>query len=145
MLPVIAMSTTPRRLIAGRIGADLVALAGVGDREHDVARCDHAEVAVARLGRVDEQRRRAGRRQGGRDLAADVAALAHAHHDDAAAAGEDRTERGDETFALTLLQRISARASMSSVARARPSARSASKGVEADTVAMDRSSRIGRF
>ena len=47
---------------------------------------DHAEVAVAGLGRMDELRRRAGRGQGRGDLARDMAALAHAGDDDPAAA-----------------------------------------------------------
>ena len=80
-------------------------------RELEIARTtsparDHAEVAVARFGRVHEERRRAGRGQRRRDLAADVAALAHAHHDDPAAAGEHRADRGDEALALALLQRV---------------------------------------
>ena len=43
---------------------------------------DHAQVAVRGLGRMDEQRRRAGRGEGGGDLAGDLAGLAHAgdHH-----------------------------------------------------------------
>ena len=45
---------------------------------------DHAEVAVARLGRVHEIRRRAGAGQGGGDLARDVAGLADAADDHAA-------------------------------------------------------------
>ena len=49
---------------------------------HVVAR-DHADVAVARLGRMQEERRRAGARERGGDLVADVAGLAHAGHDDA--------------------------------------------------------------
>jgi hypothetical protein len=49
------------------------------------SRLDHAQVAVAGFGRVHEERRRAGGGQRGRDLAPDVAALAHAHHDHAAA------------------------------------------------------------
>ena len=113
---------------------DLVALARVRDREDDVAGRHHAEIAVARLAGVDEERRRAGRRQRRRDLAADVAALAHAHHDDAAAAGEDRAERGDEASPWRSFSASSARASMSSVARASASARSASKEDEAGTV-----------
>ena len=59
---------------------DLLALAAVGNRQHQVDRLDHAQVAVAGLGRMHEHRRRAGRGQRGGDLAADVAALAHAHH-----------------------------------------------------------------
>ena len=71
-------------------GGDLVALARVGDREDDVAGGHHAEIAVARFAGMDEERRRPRRGQRRRHLAADVAALAHSHHDDAPAAGEDR-------------------------------------------------------
>ena len=85
---------------------DLVALAGVRDREDDIARRHHAEVAVARLARMDEHGRRSGRGERRRDLAADVAALAHSHHDDTAPAAKDGAERSDEVVALALLQRI---------------------------------------
>ena len=44
--------------------------AGIGQRQHGVARHDHAEVAVRRLGRMDEQRGGAGGGQRGGDLAA---------------------------------------------------------------------------
>ena len=44
-------------------------LAGVGQRQHRIARHDHAEIAVRGLGRVDEQRGRAGGGEGGGDLA----------------------------------------------------------------------------
>ena len=104
--PVIAISVDAEALDRRHDGGDLVALARVGDREDDVAGGHHAEIAVARFAGVDEERRRPRRGQRRRDLAADVAALAHAHHDDAAAAGEDRAERGDEAFALALLQRV---------------------------------------
>ena len=88
--PVIAISGTPRRLSTGRITVSLFALAAVGDGEHQVDRLDHAQVAVAGLGRVHEHGRRAGGGQRGGDLAADVAALAHAHHHHAAAHAQDR-------------------------------------------------------
>ena len=54
---------------------------------------DHAEVAVRGLGRVDEQRRRAGRGQRGRDLAGDMAGLADAGDDDAPLAGKQELHR----------------------------------------------------
>ena len=79
---------------------ELVDLARVGDREHDVTGRDHAEVAMTRLGRVNEHRRRAGRRERRRDLAADMAALAHAHHDHPAAALEHRLDGAGEALAL---------------------------------------------
>ena len=46
-------------------------LARPGNREQDVAALHHAEVAVARLGGMDERRRLAGRSQGRGDLAPD--------------------------------------------------------------------------
>jgi hypothetical protein len=46
--------------------------------QHHVAARDHAEVAVAGLGRMHEERRRAGAGQRRRDLVRDMAGLAHA-------------------------------------------------------------------
>jgi hypothetical protein len=57
----------------------------VGDGQHQIHRLDHAQVAMAGLGRVHKHRRGAGGRQRGGDLAAHMAALAHAHHHHAAA------------------------------------------------------------
>ena len=45
---------------------------GVGDRDHDVVVRQHADVAVACLGRVQEKSRRARARERGGDLVADV-------------------------------------------------------------------------
>ena len=68
----------------------LLDLAAVRQREHDVVLADDAEVAVRRLGGVQEGRRRAGAGQRRGDLAADEARLADARDDDlAAAVGED--------------------------------------------------------
>jgi hypothetical protein len=53
---------------------------------------------------VDEHRRRAGGRQRGGDLAAHVAALAHAHHHDTAAAGEHGFHRLGKLGALPCLE-----------------------------------------
>ena len=76
--------------------AQLGGLAGVRQRQHRVLRRDHAEVAVAGLGRMDVERRRAGRGQGRGDLARDVAALAHAgDHDAAGDAGQQLDGRGE--------------------------------------------------
>jgi len=85
-------------------GRQLVALAGVGNRQHHVAAGDHAEVAVAGLGGVDEQRGRAGGGQGRGDLASDMAALAHAHHDHATGTAQDRFDHRREARALLVLQ-----------------------------------------
>ena len=83
--PVIAIIGTPSRLSTGRIDGDLFAFAAIGNGEHQVDFLDHAQVAVAGLGGMDEHGRRAGGCQRRGDLAADVAALAHAHDHDAAA------------------------------------------------------------
>jgi hypothetical protein len=75
-------------------------LARPGDGEHDVARLHHAEVAVARLGRMDEEGGLAGRGEGRRDLARDMPGLADAGDDDPAGRGRDGLdgfrERGPE-------------------------------------------------
>ena len=80
---------------------------------------------------MDEERRRAGRGQRRGDLAADVAALAHAHHDDAAAAGEHRAApratKPSPWRAFSAEQR--ARLDVEASARASASARCASKAV----------------
>ena len=75
---------------------NLHALAGVGDGDHHVVGRDHPEVAVTGFGRMHEEgwRSRAGQRRG--DLAPDVAGLADAADDDAAAAGEDQADGVEE-------------------------------------------------
>jgi hypothetical protein len=59
-------------------------------RDQHVVAGDHAEVAMAGLGRMDEVGRGAGAGQGRGDLAPDMAGLAHAADDDAPAAIEDQ-------------------------------------------------------
>src|SRR5260370_52078 len=61
-----------------------IGLAGRRNGDEEVVGRDHAEVAVAGLARMHEKRRRPGRGQGRGDLAADMAALAHAGHHHAA-------------------------------------------------------------
>ena len=56
----------------------LFGAAGVGDEHHHVVGADHAEIAVQRLGRVHEERRRAGAGQRRGDLLADMAGFADA-------------------------------------------------------------------
>jgi hypothetical protein len=56
-------------------------LAAVRNRQQQIGCRDHAQVAMAGLGRMDEHGRCAGRGKGGGHLATDVPALAHAHHD----------------------------------------------------------------
>ena len=55
--------------------------------QHNVPAHNHAEIAVNRIHRVHEECGRSDRTEGGRDLAGDDAALAHAGDDDAPAAG----------------------------------------------------------
>ena len=64
-------------------------------RHDDVVGRDHAEIAMARFAGMHEKRRRSGGGQGRRDLAGDVAGLAHAGDDDAAlgARGSARPRR----------------------------------------------------
>ena len=102
----------------------LLARAGVRDGDEHVAALDHAEVAVARLGRMHEVRRRAGAGEGRGDLARDVAGLAHAAHHHAALALVDELDRGRRN--CSSMRAISARtasASISSTRRASSSGR----------------------
>ena len=68
-------------------------LAGPGQRDDDVVRRDHAEIAVAGFGGVDEEGRRAGRGQRRGDLARDMAGLAQPGDDDAALGLADQRRR----------------------------------------------------
>ena len=61
---------------------------------------------MAGLGGMHEEGRCAGGGQRRGDLAADMAALAHAHDDDPAAAFEHRLNAARETFALARGQRL---------------------------------------
>ena len=72
----------------GRMVRISARLAGIGQRQHGVVARDHADVAVAGLGRVHEEGGGAGAGQRGGDLAADVAGFAHAGHDHPAAAAK---------------------------------------------------------
>ena len=82
---------------------ELGRLAGPGQRQDGVVRVDHAEVAVARLAGVDVVGGRAGRSEGGRHLAGDVARLAHAGDDDPALRRRDELDGGDEALAEPVL------------------------------------------
>ena len=95
-----------------RIGhevAELDRLAGPREGEDHVVAGDHAEIAVARLARMHEGRRRAGGRERAGHLHADMAAFAHA--------GDDHPAGGDER------RMASAKLSTSSLSRAASSAR----------------------
>ena len=88
-----------RNVEPARIGDDVGEFgrfAGIRQGEDGVLGADHAEIAVARLGGVDELRRRAGRGEGRGDLAGDMAALAHPGDDDAPAHGGARVDRSSE-------------------------------------------------
>ena len=74
----------------GHDGEQFLAFARVGQRDQHVVARDHADVAVARLGRMHEVGRRAGARHGGGDLARDMAGLADAAHHHAALAVEQQ-------------------------------------------------------
>ena len=65
-------------------------LAVARNRQHAIARRDHAQIAVARLGRMNEIGRPAGGGQSGGDLAPDMGRFAHAGDDHAPARGLDR-------------------------------------------------------
>ena len=82
-------------------------LARPRQRQNHVAVLHHAEIAVARLGRMDEGGGLPGRGQRRGDLARHVAGLAHAGHNQSAAGGSDglhgkrkgRAEPGLASFA----------------------------------------------
>ncbi len=75
-------------------GDDFGRLAGIRNRQHHVLARDHAEVAVARFAGMDEERWRAGGCERRRDLAADMAGLAHAGDRDAAGTSEHQLAGG---------------------------------------------------
>lgn len=84
---------------------DFRGLAGVGECQYDVVAGDHAEIAVAGLGRMQEKRRRTGARQGRGDLATDVPGLAHAGDNYASEAFEAQSAGGGETGIDARLER----------------------------------------
>ena len=75
-------------------------------RQHHVAILQHAEVAVARFGGMDEHRGLAGRGQGRGDLSPDMARLAHAGDDDAARGRVNHLYGLRETHAEAVAQRL---------------------------------------
>src|SRR5262249_6686467 len=66
--------------------------------DHDVVGGDHAEVAMARFGGMDEERGRARTGERRRDLARNVAGFADAGHHDAPTARLDDADRLDEAL-----------------------------------------------
>src|SRR5581483_9867874 len=85
---------------------DLVGFAGIGNREHQVLRHDHAEVAVRRFAGMHEKGRRAGGGERGGNLAADVAGLAHADDHDAALGLQDKLAAAVKALIDVLDQRL---------------------------------------
>jgi hypothetical protein len=80
-------------------------LAGIGDRDHDVVVRQHADVAMAGFGRVQEKSRRTRARKRGGDLVADVTRFAHPGYDHATGAIVQQTACLDECGAEPTLQR----------------------------------------
>ena len=66
-----------------------------------IGRLDHAEVAMTGFRRMDEGRGSPGRRQGGGELAPDMAGFAHAGHDHASGKPEQECHGGREPVAET--------------------------------------------
>ena len=93
---VMAISGMSQRRVYSTRLLQFAGLARPRQRQHHVVAGDHAEVAVAGLGRMDEEGRRAGRGERGGDLAADMAALAHAGDDDPAGGGADDLDGAGE-------------------------------------------------
>ncbi len=91
--PVIAISRAPATLDQRHDREQFGGGAGVRQREQHVVAGDHPEVAVTRLGRVDEERRRSGRSQRRGDLSRDVSRLAHPAHDYPALCTRGRSRR----------------------------------------------------
>ena len=85
-------------------GHEFLALAGIGQRDDDVVRGDHAEVAMACFTGMDEVGRRAGTGHGGGNLACDVTGLPHTADDDSTAAGQDEVQCMQEGVVETLAE-----------------------------------------
>ena len=83
-------------------GGQFIALAAVGQGQHQVLGLHHAQIAMAGLGRMHEQRRGSGGSQRGRHLAANVAAFAHAHHHHPALHRQHALHRMHKTFRQAL-------------------------------------------
>ena len=89
---MIAISRAPMPADRLEQPEQLLGLAAVRQRHHDVVVADRAEIAVDGLGRMQEPGGRAGARERRRDLPADDARLAHAGDDDAAPAVEEQLD-----------------------------------------------------
>ena len=85
---------------AARIVDQVLELGGLSrprQRHDHVVGRDHAEIAMACFARVDEKGGGAGGSESGRDLARDVAGLAHPGHDQATVRARDQFHRRDES------------------------------------------------
>jgi hypothetical protein len=80
-------------------------LARPGQRHDGVVAGDHAEVAMAGLGRMHEEGRRAGGGERGRDLVRHMPGLAHAADDQPAADAADQLDRFHERRAELVSER----------------------------------------
>ena len=83
---------------------NLVRLARIGERHHDVLLRDHAQVAVESLPGVEKEARGSGRGERRGDLAPHEARLAHARDDTLAAASENHLHGRGELVAQSLFQ-----------------------------------------
>ena len=133
--PVIAISGSRERRATRQQAQHLLGLAAVRDGDEHVAAHEHAEVAVAPLAGVQEERRRAGAGERRGDLPADDARLADAGDDDLAPAGEQevdgarRSSRRAGRAAPASAARLDRRARGARAREARPSVtRGASRG-----------------
>ena len=79
----------PDPLDVGDDGQDLGRLAGVRERDDRVLARDHAEIAVARLAGMNEERGSSGARHRRRHLVSHVPRFPHSGHDHAARSFED--------------------------------------------------------
>ena len=68
---------------------DFRRLSAVGNGQHDILLRHHAEVAMKRLGRMHEERRRPRTREARRNLPPDMPRLPHARDDDTATTGKN--------------------------------------------------------
>jgi hypothetical protein len=98
---------------AARIGNDalqFLAFAGPGKGQNRIVAGDHAKIAVTGLDGMHEIGRGAGRGQRGRDLRADMTALADACHDDTPGNAGKQLDRLGERRRQTIVQGLRQRA-----------------------------------
>ena len=94
--PVIAISARADALQRLQDARQFFGLAAIRHGDDHIVGLDDPKVAVHGFGGMQEERRRAGAREGRGDLAADDAGLAHAGDDDAAAAVADEHDGAGE-------------------------------------------------